>query len=430
MLDRTKPSLLFMCAALLIVLSRWGLASKPLDAANEIVDRPDARVAIDFWQKRIATNPSAYMEYTLLAEAYTRQARETGDVNQYQRAETALRQALEINPSYIKASANLAGVLLALHDFEGAMTIAEPLINHPQAVQALATMGDAYMAFGDYEAAETIYHQLAERDGGAAALSRLALLEQVYGRLDMATRRMEQAIEASRQGAGYPEEIAWYEFQLGELYFQQGQISAAAQQYQTALQIFPDYYLALAGLGKVTAAQGDYAMAIDHYLAATATVPHPDFLAILGDLYFLNGEPEKATQQYDTVRYIGQLNALNEQVYDRQLASFYANHGLDLTKAQLLAQKSLETRQDYQGYDTAAWIYYKQGLFNEAQQMIEQALQFGTQDASLYYHAGLIAKAQGNADEAKDFLTKALTLNPYFDPLQAPIAQATLESLQ
>ena len=62
--------------------------------------------------------------------------------------------------------------------------------------------------------------------------------------------------------------------------------------------------------------------------------------------------------------------------------------------------------------------------------MIEQALQFGTQDASLYYHAGLIAKAQGNADEAKDFLTKALTLNPYFDPLQAPIAQATLESLQ
>jgi Tfp pilus assembly protein PilF len=39
----------------------------------------------------------------------------------------------------------------------------------------------------------------------------------------------------------------------------------------------------------------------------------------------------------------------------------------------------------------------------------------------------MIAQAAGDHASARHYLTRALTLNPEFDPLQAPIARAALD---
>ena len=60
---------------------------------------------------------------------------------------------------------------------------------------------------------------------------------------------------------------------------------------------------------------------------------------------------------------------------------------------------------------------------------MKDALHLGTQDAKLFYHAGMIAHAAGDGTSAREYLHRALSLSPQFDPLQAPIARKTLMSM-
>jgi len=46
-----------------------------------------------------------------------------------------------------------------------------------------------------------------------------------------------------------------------------------------------------------------------------------------------------------------------------------------------------------------------------------------------YYHRGMIELALGNQADARIALTRALSINPHFNPLAAPIAVAALEHL-
>jgi tetratricopeptide (TPR) repeat protein len=351
-------------------------------------------------------------------------------VGYYQRAEAALRRALEINPKYVHTSALLASVLFATHNFQGALDLATPLVDHSDALQALATFGDAHLALGHYEEAQTAYEKLLARSASPAVYSRLAALADLRGEPDRALLLMQQAADLARQAEDYGESLAWYEFQMGELYFRSGQIDKAETHFQTALEVFDNYYLALAGLGKIRAAQGNYDAAIEFYQHATSIIPQPEFLAALGDIYAVAGQQDEAQRQYETVEYIGKLAEINQQIYNRQLANFYVDHDLHPAEALTLATTELESRQDIYGYDTAAWAYYKNGQFDQAQQMIEQAMRLGTREAKLYYHAGMIAQAQGRAAEAEDLLAEALTINPHFDLLQAPFAQDMLDQLR
>ena len=58
-------------------------------------DVPDAATQIDFWSKRVADQPNAYLDLTLLGQAFARKARETSDIDYYVRAENAVRRHFE-----------------------------------------------------------------------------------------------------------------------------------------------------------------------------------------------------------------------------------------------------------------------------------------------------------------------------------------------
>ena len=386
---------------------------------------------ITFWHNRFERDPRDYISLTYLGQAYINKARETGDAGFYTRAEAALQEALTLNPNYETGLAFLASVFFAQHNFQEALDLANRVYAFdPRALHALATSGDAHLELGHYAEAEIAYRTLNEKNPSPPVFSRLARLAWLQGQPDKALGSMQQAVTEAEALGLTGEQLAWYHFQLGELYFNTGQVAAAQKQYTLSLEQFPNYYLGLVGLGKAQAAQSDFEAAIEFYQRSTAIVPQPDFLAALGDLYHIVGQPNQAQQQYDTVEFIGKLAEVNQQIYNRQLANFYTDHDLHLAEALKLAAAELEIRQDIYGLDTAAWAYYKNGQLDKAQAMIEQALQLGTRDAKLYYHAGMIAQAQGDVAQAEHLLAEALTINPHFDLLQADIAQATLDQLR
>lgn len=390
---------------------------------------PDADTQIAFWSKRIASHPRAYIDLTHLGNAFARKARETSDVGHYVRAEEALRRALRVHPWYVQAVASLSSVLFSLHEFEEALAVARPIAGDPRGVQALATVGDVHVALGQYGKAQVAYSKLLAWAPSPAAYSRLAFLADLRGDTEQALTLMDRAARQAQESGEHGESLAWYAFQIGELSFKAGRIRLAESHYQAALELFDGYPLALAGLAKAKAAQGDRDAAIDLYRRATAIVPQPDWLAALGDLHSALGNEKKAGEQYETVALIGKLASVNRQIYNRQLANFYADHDLRADDALRLALGELRLRKDVYGYDAAAWAAHKNGLHRRAQRLISRALAFGTRDAELYYHAGSIAEARGRTAEARRLLSAALRLNPHFDPLQAPRAKAALDRL-
>ena len=398
---------------------------------DALVSIPPVNDAIKSFQDRIRQNSKDAVSYTILGDLYIRQARETGDVGSYQRAEAALLQALDLLPGYSPAGASLASVHYAQHNFDQALDLAEQVYeSNPTNTSALVIMGDAHLSLGNYQQAEAIYRELEETDATPPVLARLAHLKELEGNPKGALHLLRRAAGDALRSGGTRESVAWYLLRVADIYFNMGEIKDSGAYYEASLRVFENYHLALAGLGKVRAAQGKYDEAIDYYQRAINIVPQPDFLAALGDIYMLTNQPDEAQLQYKTVEYIGKLAALNEQIYNRQLANFYSDHDLHLEEALQLALAELESRKDIYGYDAAAWAYYKNGKFEEAQTLMDQAMAFGTRDAQLYYHAGMIALHLGNQVQAREYLDQALTINPHFSILHADQARKTLQTLQ
>jgi tetratricopeptide (TPR) repeat protein len=157
-------------------------------------------------------------------------------------------------------------------------------------------------------------------------------------------------------------------------------------------------------------------------------VPRPDLLAALGDVLTARGKTRAAAAQYATVEYEGTLARINRQVYNRQLAVFYADHHRHRTRALRLAQAELTVRKDIYGWDALAWTAYHAGRYALADRAAHRALALGTADPKLLYHAGMAALGAGNRDRARALLARALRLNPAFDLAQAPLARAALRA--
>lgn len=392
---------------------------------------PPVSKAIETFQERIRQDSGDGVSYTLLGEAYIRQARETGDLSAYQRAETALSRALEILPGYAPAGSLLATVYYSQHDFTRALSLAESVYqSNPKNSQARVIAADCHLALGNYEEAERIYAELAEVNSDPPLLARLANLAELEGKPDEAITLIRRAAAQALASGGTQENAAWYLLRVGDLYFNRGDIRQSGAYYEASLRVFDDYHLALAGLARVRAAEGRYEDAITLYERATAIIPQPEFLAALGDLYLLTGQPDKAEKAYETVEYIGKLAALNQQVYNRQLANFYSDHDRKVDEALRLALAELDARQDVYGYDAAAWAYYRNGDLEHAQSMMDRALALGTRDARLYFHGGMIAYARLDRARARTLLEEALAINPHFSPIFAAEARDALASLQ
>ena len=420
----------------------WGASSAPRSAslpkAAPLVGRNDeaAQKVVRFLEDRVRRDPEDFTAHNKLASYYLQRQRETGSVEYLQLAFRAARASLAVIPAERNTGglAALAQAELTAHEFAKARDHALRLKDlDPDKSYPYQLLGDALLELGEYSKAANAFRQMERFSGGRTVNTetRRARLAILHGETSEAERRLSSALMLALGLPVPPREVvAWCRWQLGETALAHGDYETAEGHYGDALTTYPDYFNAHASMARVRAARGDLQGAIKDYEHAIAHFPDPSFVAALGDLYQLAGQERNAAKQYALVEQIGRFNRVNSELYNRQLALFYADHDLKAEEAYASAVKEYEVRRDIYGADALAWTALKVGKLAEAQAGIKEALRLGTQDAKLFYHAGMIARGAGDEAAARDYLQRALTLNPRFDPLQASIAERIVNQLK
>jgi tetratricopeptide (TPR) repeat protein len=378
-------------------------------------------------QIRLHDRPGDPALLASLGQIYVQRARETGDPAYYPRAEEAFRRALARDQNNVDALAGLGSLALSRHQFREALDWGQRArALAPQVAYLYGVIGDAQTELGLYPEAVATFQQMVDLRPDLGSYARVSYARELHGQSAGAIEAMQRAVAAGSPGA---EGTAWTRVQLATLYFNSGQLDAAATEYNHALFEVPGYLHAEAGLGRVAAARGDYATAIARYTEATAAIPVTQYVIELGDVYAAAGQPDRAAEQYALVRVQERLLAANGVNNDLEFALFAADHpaaGLTPSAVVDQARAALVARPGIYGHDTLAWALYRAGAYDEASRESAAALALGTQDALLYFHAGMIARARGDDAAASAALTRALAINPAFSILHAPEARAAL----
>lgn len=435
----TYRILLFALMAGLIVLVSWRLA--PPQHSNQLLSLVDSFTSdassrasastdqqIQTLQGRLRSHPQDWPSYTQLGLIYLQKARETGDPTYYQKTEEALNTALVHQPDdYVSVGASGA-LALARHQFHAALALGEKARQlNPDRSYAYGVIADAQIELGQYSDAVDTLQQMENLRPDMSSYSRISYIRELYGDIPGAMDMMQRAVDS---GTSNLESTAWVRTQLGNLFFNNGQIDKAQAEYEQTLEARPNYVYAVAGLGRVEAAKGNSQEAIKLLEKAVGIMPMPEFVITLGDLYHATGQTQKASQEYKLVTTIEKLFRANGVDMDMEIALFDADHDQNLPETLALAQKAFANRPSIHGADALAWALYKTGHYTEAQKYSQEALKLGTKDALKLFHAGMIALKLGNESQAREYLEQALTINPHFSILYADQAQKTLETLK
>lgn len=398
-----------------------GVAVSPLDS------RPVSERQLAGLQAQLHERPDDIRALAQLGQLYLQRARETGDPAYYPRAEVAFKRVLERDERNVAALTGLGALALSRHQFAEALAWGERArAVAPDLAAVWGVVADAQIELGMHDEALASIQRMVDIRPDLASYSRVSYARELHGYPAEAIEAMERAVAA---GAPGQEPTAWTRVQLGHLRFNGGSLDGAQADYETALREFPGYIHAFAGLGRVAAARGDWATAIEQYRRATATIPLPEYVIALGEVYAASGDQAAADDAFALVRVQAKLQATGGVNTDLEFALFAADHpapGDDPRAAVTQARAAVATRPSIHAHDALAWALYRAGEYEEAARESGLALQLGTRDALLHFHAGMIARARGDREAAREHLGEALRINPHFSILHAPEARAIL----
>jgi len=396
-------------------------------SSASVPDRPSIDQTINRLTLKTRQNRQDRAAWTALGDAFMQKARETADASYYGRAEQAFEQARALDAGDGEAIVGLASVQSARHEFEKSSEWAQKALALDSTnAAAHGLLGDAALELGDYDLAAEHYQRMLDLRPDLSAYSRSAHLLFVIGDVRRATWLMDRAIKA---GGPYPENTAWCRAQLALMHLATGNLVAAEQIVDQAIARTSNNYHVLFAQGRVRAARANYAGALDSYRRASAIAPQHEVVVALGQLYTVTDDRKNAEQQWALVETIDRLNKANGVTGDVQIARFLADRDRRLAEALAIAEREFKRRPNVFAADALAWAYYKNGRYADARRLVAKALAHRTPDASFLFHAGMIHAKLGDRATAQRQLAQALSLNSAFDPIDAPIAAATLAEL-
>jgi tetratricopeptide (TPR) repeat protein len=372
-------------------------------------------------ERTVKRDPSDAESLTLLGLAYQQRQRETGDPTYLTLSERALRRALSVGSEPL-ALTGLATLAVSRHRWNDAISFARRALDrNPEDATALAARGDALLNLGRYDQAFVTFDRVAVLSPGPSSYSRIAYARELLGHPDAAAAAIELAGEV--RGSTVPENQAAVLVQLANLHFATGELAEAEAAYERALDRYPGYLQAEAGLARVDAAQGEYDSAIRRLRHVVDVLPLPQHAILLADVLRAAGRRTEAKRSYELVDAIETLLEANGVRTEQQTALFDLDHGRDVEDALVLAREAYEAAPGINAADVLAWALYANDRCDEARGYSVEALRLGTRDALLLFHRGMIERCLGNGAEARRYLRLALDTNPYFSPIHAPVAK-------
>jgi tetratricopeptide (TPR) repeat protein len=371
-------------------------------------------------ERELSTRPGNPETLLLLGFAYQQRARETGDTRFFTMSERALREAGARSTAGI-VETGLAALAVARHRFGAAIPLARRAVRaNSENATAYGALGDALLNLGRYREAFRAYDRMAELSPSVASYSRIAHARELLGRPTAAAEALELALTL-RVPLG--EHRAAALVQLGNLAFNTGHLSKARRRYEAALAAYPGYLHAMAGLARTEAAEGDFRHAVPLFRSVVKRLPLPQYVIWQADTLRAAGRRVEARRAHSLVAVVERLQAANGVRTDLQTALFDLDHGRRLRDALQRARSAHARAPSVDAEDVLAWALARNGRCDEALTYSERALRLGTLDAMKFFHRGMIERCLGHGASAGRWFRLALSTNPSFSLLWAPVAK-------
>lgn len=384
------------------------------------------------YEERLRNDAQNQIVTKLLAAQYLQRYRETQDVSDVLRAADRAKRALNLQPQNNAGSKEiLASAYTALHRFDTARSYEVAAYRtQPWDSNAPAQMASLDMETGDYARAARDLAIAEKIKTTPTVLSIRARYLELTGRLNQGRVLLREAMQQSDAVADNPAQSrAWYHFRAGELAFSAGDVDEAIRDERDALQIFPGFETAYRALARFCWATRDWDCALDAAKNGAQVLPEPEILGYQADAQSGRGDEAAAAQTRELIfalQRIGNAYRLN----DRLLSVYYAEHRIRARDALRIAEREVRARgSEIYAQDTLAWAAAMAGDWSTAKKASQSAMRFDTEDSRLQFHAGMIALHFGRRNEARRRLTKALSLNPQFDPFYTTVARQALGAL-
>ncbi len=241
----------------------------------------------------VREHPGEARTYTLLGLAYQQRARETGNPIYYTKSGGVLARATKLAPNDPTTTSALGSLALARHRFGEALQLGRQAVSTaPYTARNYGVLGDSLVELGRYDEAFRAFDRMASLHPDLSSYSRIAYARELLGSTEAAGRAMELALDAA---GSQPEPTAWVHTQLGKLAWSHGRLDEAERHYRAALAAFPGYVYAFEPLALVEEAKGRHALAIGLANRAAQSLPLPQSVATLGDLYARAGRKRAAS---------------------------------------------------------------------------------------------------------------------------------------
>ena len=396
------------------------------DAALNPSTDGDQTAAIAGLQATLKTTPDDAAAWGTLALDYVDQARVTVNPQYDTMADGAVKRsfAIDTTANFI-GDAAAASLAAARHQFASAKTYAlKGIAIDGYNASLYGILADAETQLGEYTDAAASVQKMINLRPQTPAFSRASYVAELAGNLPSAIALMTQALDA----ASSPDDTAFADYYLGELYRNEGNPTKAMTYYEAGLKVDSSYAALYEGKAKAEAALGQQAAAIADYTTVVSRVPQPQYVIEFGDYLTSLGKTAEAQEQYQTFSIENQLFQSNGVQLDSDPTLYYADHG-DPAKAMQFAVVGITIRPFLEMDDAYAWALHVNGKDAEALTWSDKALATGMKNALFYFHKGMIEKSLGDQAQAVSDLTTALKINPGFSPLQAPTAKKALQEL-
>jgi tetratricopeptide (TPR) repeat protein len=384
-----------------------------------------AQQAITWAEGAIKENPDRSQSYNDLALAYVRRVRETSDTSYYEQAQTALQKSLQISPENFEARKAEVMILLGRKEFPKALELATALNKKtPDDVMVYGLVADADIELGNYNDAERVAQWMLDmRPGNVPGLLRGARLRRLFGDAEGAMDFYNQAYQQTPPTQ--TEDLAWILTQMADLQESIGNPGSAEKLLRSALDKFPNYYVAVESLARLQLAEKKAAEAVQLLLERNSNFPTLESEYALAQAFEKAGESAKADAAYSAFERAARARIGAPQNADVLLVHYYLDRGKNPGEALHIARLEAAQRSDVMTLDAFAWALCANGQCHEAQAQIGKALAVGVQEAAFFFHAGAIAARMSNTVTAERFLNESLQLNS-----TSEIASEAREELQ
>ncbi len=356
-----------------------------LSAAAPAAELTPAQRLIEAAERALELTPDSAPRLNDLALAYTKRARETSDISYYDRALETLERSLAIDSTSYEARRVRVWALLGKHEFAAAHDEAVKLRNQaPDDVFAYGLLADSCIELGRYdEALDAVQWMLDLRPGNVPGLTRAAYLRELRGWTAGAITFMRQALE--RTPARESEDRAWLHVHLAHLEQQRGNLDAAEQHVDKALELFPGYHYALAQLGRIRMEQKRYDEAVEAFAKRYQAAPHPENLYELAQAQSKAGLDEQAAESYKKFAKTALAESTIWDNANRELVAYLADR--DPKQALEIAEKEFSRRKDVFTRDAYAWALYHVGELEKAREEMTETVAVGLRDKRIERHA-------------------------------------------